>query len=82
MKIQFLLPLTSQAESFGTVFAIGSIVPEIVLIYVVIAIKRLRRKPENAQLNSENNAHLFLGLFFYYSNFKIYPEYCRKVTMH
>ena len=47
MKIQFAVPLTSQESSFGTLFAVGVIVPEIVLVYIVIAVKRLRRRPEN-----------------------------------
>jgi hypothetical protein len=67
MKIHFLLPLTSQAVSFGTVFAIGSIVPEIVLIYVVIAVKRLRRKlkTHNETLKiTLTQQLLFLGFVF------------------
>ena len=47
VKIQFAGPLASQAGSFEPVFAIGLIVPEIVLIYIVVAVKRLRRRPEN-----------------------------------
>ncbi len=47
VKIQFAGPLASQAGSFEPVFAIGLIVPEIVLIYIVIAVKRLRRRPED-----------------------------------
>jgi len=47
VKIQFAGPLASQAGSFEPVFAISLIVPEIVLIYIVIAVKRLRRRPED-----------------------------------
>ena len=48
MKIQFTVPLTSKASSFLSVFAVLLTVPEIVLIYTVLAIRRLKRKPENA----------------------------------
>jgi len=48
MAIQFTVPSTSKASSSLSVFAVLLTVPEIVLIYTVIAIRRLRRKPENA----------------------------------
>jgi hypothetical protein len=47
VTIQFAVPLTSQAASFGPVLAVGIIAPEIILAYAVIAASRLRRKPEN-----------------------------------
>ena len=47
MKIQFTGPLKSQASSFGPLLAVGIIAPEIILVYTVIAVRRLRRKPEN-----------------------------------
>jgi hypothetical protein len=47
MKIQFEAPSTSNASAFGSLFAVGVTVPEIILIYTVIAVKRLRRKPDN-----------------------------------
>jgi hypothetical protein len=46
--IQFVGLSTSQAGSFGSVLAVGITVPEIILIYTVIAVKRLRRKPDKA----------------------------------
>jgi hypothetical protein len=46
MKIQFIMPTNLQESSFASLFAIGITVPEIILIYTLIAIKRLRRKPE------------------------------------
>ncbi|HEX7482059.1 MAG TPA: hypothetical protein VF350_01140 [Candidatus Bathyarchaeia archaeon] len=46
MKIQFTIPQTTQVASFNPLFAIVIIVPEIILIYTVIAVKRLKRKPE------------------------------------
>ena len=48
MAIQFTVPSTSKASSSLSVFAVLLTVPEIVLIYTVIAIRQLRRKPENA----------------------------------
>jgi hypothetical protein len=48
IKIQFIGALTSQAITFGPVLAVGIAVPEIFLVYVVIAARRLKRKPENA----------------------------------
>jgi len=47
IRIQFVEPLTAQATSFITVLSIGVIVPEIVVVYIVVAVKRLRRRPEN-----------------------------------
>jgi len=48
MTVQFLVPSTSPAKSIGPGLAIGITVPEIILIYTVIAVRRLRRKPDNA----------------------------------
>jgi cell division septation protein DedD len=48
MTVQFLLPSTSPATTFRPLLAIGITVPEIILVYTVIAIRRLRRKPDNA----------------------------------
>ena len=47
MKIQFMDPSTILATPFGSLFAVAITVPEIILIYTVIAVRRLRRKPEN-----------------------------------
>jgi cell division septation protein DedD len=47
MAIQFTVPSTSKASSSLSMFAVLLTVPEIVLIYTVIAIRRLKRKPEN-----------------------------------
>ena len=46
MKIQFASPLKSQASSFSPLLAVA-IIPEIILVYTIIAVRRLRRKPEN-----------------------------------
>jgi hypothetical protein len=48
ITIQFIMPSTSQASSLGALLAVGITVPEIILLYTVIAIRRLKRKPENA----------------------------------
>ena len=48
VAIQFVVLSTSSATAFGSVFAVGVTVPEIILIYAVIAVRRLRRKPDNA----------------------------------
>ena len=47
MKIQFEVPSTMHASPFGPLFAIVVTIPEIILIYTVIAVKRLKRKPDN-----------------------------------
>ena len=47
IKIEFDISLTTQGTLFGNVFAVGIIVPEIILAYTVIAIRRLRRRPED-----------------------------------
>jgi hypothetical protein len=47
IKIEFAKSLTSQTASIGIWFALGLIVPEIIIIYTVLAVKRLRRKPED-----------------------------------
>jgi hypothetical protein len=43
---QFTLPSISSSASIGPILAVGITVPEIVTIYIVIAIRRLRRTPE------------------------------------
>jgi hypothetical protein len=48
MKIQFTVPSNLQATTFGPLLAVGVTVPEIIVIYIIIAVKRLKRKPENA----------------------------------
>ena len=47
VKIQFIASSILQDVSFGSVLAVGITVPEIILIYSVIAVRRLKRKPEN-----------------------------------
>jgi hypothetical protein len=46
VKIQFIVPTNLQA-TFGSLLAVSLIVPEIILIYTTIVVKRLRRKPEH-----------------------------------
>jgi hypothetical protein len=48
VKIQFVVSSMLQASPFGSVLAVGITVPEIVLIFAVIAFRRLKRKPDNA----------------------------------
>jgi len=48
VSIQFVVPSTSLASSLGPVLAVGIAVAEIISIFTVIAVKRLRRKPDNA----------------------------------
>jgi len=47
IKIEFSLSLISQESLFGSLFAVGLLVPELILVFAVIAVKRLRRKPED-----------------------------------
>ena len=47
VKIQFALPSAFQETSFTSMLAVGLTVPEIILIYTVIAVRRLKRKPDN-----------------------------------
>ncbi len=47
ITIQFTLPAITNSSSFLSMAAVLLTVPEIILIYTVIAIRRLRRKPEN-----------------------------------
>jgi hypothetical protein len=47
VNIQFAEPLTTQPASYLNTLSIVLFVPEIVLIFTVLAVKRLRRKPEN-----------------------------------
>jgi hypothetical protein len=47
MKIQFAGSLSPQTSSFVPLLVVGIITPEIVLVYTVIAVRRLRRRPEN-----------------------------------
>jgi hypothetical protein len=48
MKIQFTLPQIPQVSSFNPLLVIATTIPEIILIYTVIAVRRLKRKPEDA----------------------------------
>jgi len=48
VKVYFAVPLTSPTMSFGSFLAVCLIVPEIILVYALIAVRQLRRKPENA----------------------------------
>jgi hypothetical protein len=48
MKIQFTTPKTSQVASFSPLFGIAITVPEIIILYTILAVRRLRRKPEEA----------------------------------
>jgi hypothetical protein len=48
MKIQFAIPNASQVASFNPLFVIAITVPEIILLYTIMAVRRLRRKPEEA----------------------------------
>ena len=45
MTIKFAFPSTQQILSFPPALALLIVVPQIILIYTVIAIKRLRKKP-------------------------------------
>ncbi len=45
VTINFEAPKTALTLSLGPVFAVGITVPEIILVYTVIAIRRLKRKP-------------------------------------
>jgi hypothetical protein len=47
MKIQFTKPQNLQATGFESLLAVGIIVPEIILVYTIMAIRHLKRKPEN-----------------------------------
>jgi hypothetical protein len=47
IKIQFVGSLNAQTSSFVPLLVVGIITPEIVLVYTVIAVRRLRRRPEN-----------------------------------
>jgi hypothetical protein len=47
VNILFMKPLTTQTASYVPALAIGLLVPEIVLVFTVMAVKRLKRKPEN-----------------------------------
>jgi hypothetical protein len=48
VSIQFVVSPMSPASLFGPVFAVGITVPEIISIFTVIAVRRLRREPDNA----------------------------------
>ena len=54
MKIQFASPLKSQASSFSPLIAVGIIAPEIILVYTVIAVRRLRQNLKTHDQNTEN----------------------------
>jgi hypothetical protein len=47
INMQFTKPVTAQTASYVNALAVGLFVPELVLIFTVIAVKRLRRSPEN-----------------------------------
>jgi hypothetical protein len=47
IKIQFAGSLKPQTSPFESLLAVGIITPEIILVFTVIAIRRLRRSPEN-----------------------------------
>jgi hypothetical protein len=47
INIQFAKSSTTQPASYVNALSIGLFVPEIVFIFTVLAVKRLRRKPEN-----------------------------------
>jgi len=47
IKIDFSFSLLSQESLFGSLFAVGLLVPELILVFAVIAVRRLRRKPED-----------------------------------
>jgi hypothetical protein len=48
VSIQFVVSPTSPASSLGPVFVVGITVPEIILIFSVMAVRRLRQKPYDA----------------------------------
>jgi methylaspartate ammonia-lyase len=48
VKIQFAASSTSLVSSLGPVLAVGIAVAEIISIFTVIAVRRLRRRPDNA----------------------------------
>jgi len=48
VTVQFLVPSKSPAASLGFVLVVGITVIEIISIFTVIAVRRLRRKPDNA----------------------------------
>ena len=46
VTVQFFFPSPSAANSLGPALAMGIVLPEIVLVFAVIAVKRFKRKPE------------------------------------
>jgi len=48
VTVKFLVPSTSPATSLGSILVVGIAVVEIISIFTVIAVRRLRRKPDNA----------------------------------
>ncbi len=46
VTVQFFLPSPLASSSMGPALAMGIVVPEIILIFAVIAVTRFRRKPE------------------------------------
>ena len=48
VSIQFSTPLASKGNSISPLLVVGLTVPEIILIYTVVAFKRLKRKPDEA----------------------------------
>jgi hypothetical protein len=47
VTVQFLLPSTSLATSSGSVLAVGIAGTEVISVFTVIAVRRLRRKPDD-----------------------------------
>ncbi len=48
VTVQFLVPSKLPATSIGSVLVVGIAVIEIISVFTVIAVRRLRRKPDNA----------------------------------
>ena len=48
VTVKFLEPTTSPATSLRPLVAVGITVPEIILVFTVVAVRRLRQKPDSA----------------------------------
>jgi hypothetical protein len=48
VTVKFLAPSTSPATSLRPLVAVGITVPEIILVFTVVAVRRLRQKPDSA----------------------------------
>ena len=48
VTIQLVIPSAPTTASMGTLLAVAVIIPQIILIYTTIAIRRIRRKPDCA----------------------------------